>query len=140
MFDLIKIKHLKKYIDSLSIKYDMFYSNREYKNVHFKSEDEYILIQKNLSTEIEITEKDITKIIKEWFYQNFEKVEFIAYDSRFICISPKTHRIGKVLLKNVIDENFRKNIKQKFNDDTNFDIIIESFEDLPEELQKKFTF
>lgn len=140
MIDQTKLKHLKKFVDSLNIKYDMFFSNRLYKNVHFKNEDEYSVIQKNLSTEIEVSEKDVGKILKEWFTQNFENVIFIAYDSRFICINSKTKRIGKILLKNSGDENFHKNIKQKFNGDTNFEIIIESFEDLPESIQKKFTF
>lgn len=140
MFDLTKIKHLKKYIDSLSIKYDMFCSNRQYKNVHFKSEDEYLVIQKSLSTEIEMLEKEITNFLKEWISQNFENVEFVAYDSRFICINSRIHRIGKILLKNIEDANLQRNIKETFNNDTDFDIMIESFEELPEDIKKKFTF
>ena len=140
MFDQLKNKHLKKYIDSLTIKYDMFFSNRQYKNTHFKSNDEYLVIQKSLSTEIEILEKDITNLLKEWFSQNFENIIFIAYDSRFICINSRIHRVGKVLLKNIGDENLQRKIKETFNNDTDFDIIIESFEDLPEEIKKKFTF
>lgn len=140
MIDKIKLKNLEKFIESLTIKYDMFFSNRQYKNVHFKSNEEYLIIQKNLSTEIEITEKDISKIIKEWFNQNYEKVIFIAYDSRFICMNTYNHRIGKVLLKNSEDINLQRNIKSKFLEDTNFEIIIETFEELPEEVQKKFTF
>jgi len=140
MIDRVRLNHLKKYVDSLTIKYDMFFSNRQYKNVHFKSEEEYSIIQKNLSTEIEISENDITKILKDWFTQNFEGVIFVAYDSRFICMNSRMQRIGKILLKNAGDENLHKHIKQKFNDDTELDFILESFEDLPESIQKKFTF
>ena len=139
MFDSKKTKNLKKSIESLSIKYDMFFSNRLYKNTHFKTEDEYIVIQKNLSTEIEVEEKNVKNYLIEWFKLNFEKVDFIAYDSRFICINKMTHRIGKVLLRNAKEENFKKSIKTKFNDDTDLEMIIECIEDMPEDIQKKFT-
>lgn len=138
-FDPKKINHLKKSLESLTIKYDMFFSNRQYKNVHFKSEDEYTIIQKNLSTEIEVEEKNVKDLLKTWFEKNFDNIKFIAYDSRFICMNMYTHRIGKVLLKNAVDLNLQKSIKKKFNDDTDYEMIIESFEDLPEEVQKKFT-
>lgn len=140
MIDYKKYKSLKKSVESLSIKYDMFLSNRQYKNTHFKTEDEYLIIQKNLSSEIEMEEANVKNLLKEWITINFENFQFIAYDSRFICINKNYHRIGKILLKNINDENQIKNIKQKFNDDTDFEIMIERYEDLPEEVQKKFTF
>ena len=139
MFDYRKIKNLKKSIESLSIKYEMFFSNRTYKNTHFKSEEEYLVIQKSLSTEIEVEETNVKNFLKEWFKINFENVHFLAFDSRFICITKFIHRIGKVLLKDATDENVKKAIKKCFNDDTDFEMIIECVEDLPEELQKKFT-
>lgn len=138
-FDPKKLKYLKKSIDSLSIKYDMFFSNRMYKNVHFKTTEEYELIQKNLSTEIEMEETNVKNFLKEWVEKNFKNIEFIAYDSRFICINKSTHRIGKILLKNISDENESSLIKKRFNDDTDFEVVIDLFEELPEEVKKKFT-
>lgn len=139
MFENRKIKNLKRSIESLAIKYDMYLLNRQYKNTHFKTEDEYNLIQKNLSTEIEAEERNTKNLLKEWFNENFENVKFIAYDSRFICITKEIHKIGKVLLKNSGDDKFHENINKKFNCDTDFDMIIETFEELPKEIQEKFT-
>ena len=140
MINIKKIKQLKNSAESLAVKYDMFYSNRMYKNTHFKTEDEYIIIQKNLSTEIEIEENNVKNILSEWFKINCENIKFLAFDSRFICINKDHHRIGKVLVKGCNDESVVKNLTETFNNDTDFTIIIEKYEDLPEELQKKFTF
>lgn len=140
MIDQNKLKHLKKYAESLTIKYDLFYLNRENKNKHFKSDNEYSIIQKNLSAEIEMHERDISVILKDWFAENFKNIIFIVYDSRFLCIKNDEKRLGKVLLKNADDVNLHKLILQKFNKDTEFEIIIDSYEELPETIKKKFTF
>lgn len=140
MFDSKKILSFKKIIESLMIKYELFFSNRQYKNTFFKTEDEYNLIQKNLSSEIEIAEKDAKEFLISWFSVNFDNIKVIAYDSRFICMNKKYHRIGKVLLKNSGDADFHREIKERFFADTDFDIIVEAYEELPESIQKKFTF
>ena len=118
----------------------MFLLNRRYKKEHFKTDKEYSIIQKNLSSEIESVENEVKNIIKEWLTINFENVIFIAYDSRFICITENIKRVGKVLIKNANDKNLQKRIEEMFQKDTEFGIIIEAYEDLPEEVQKKFTF
>ena len=140
MIEKHKSKFLKKTCDSLIIKYNMFFLNRQYKKEHFKTDKEYSIIQKNLSSEIESVENEVKNIIKEWLTINFENVIFIAYDSRFICITENIKRIGKVLIKNANNKNLQKRIEEMFQKDTEFEIIIEAYEDLPEEVQKKFTF
>lgn len=137
--DQKKLKYFKRSIESLLIKYDMFFSNKQYKNVHFKSEKEYETIQKNLSSEIEMEETNAKNFLKEWIEQNFKNIKFIAYDSRFICINKLNHRIGRILLKNVKDENEKNLIKQRFNEETEFDVIIDLFEELTEDVKLKFT-
>ena len=140
MIDSKKLKTFKNIVDSLMLKYDMYYTNKLYKSSHFKTDDEYLIIQKNLATEIELSEKSIKDFLKTWFSLNFKNVIFIAYDSRFICINKTIKRIGKVLLKNADNESIQKSIKDNFTSDTEFSLITESYEDLPEEVQKKFTF
>ena len=138
MIDYRKQKQLKLSANSLIIKYDMFFTNRQYKEKHFKSEDEYMLIQKNLATEIEIEEKHIKDIITEWLKTNFDQYKLVAYDSRFICILNNDNRIGKILVKGPDDYNTMKKIYDSFMNDFSFEVIIENFNTLTEEDQKKF--
>ena len=139
MTDLKRQKQLKRAMESLIIKYDMFYSNRQYKASHFKTDEEYLIVQKNLSTEIEMEEKNIKEVVKDWFRTNFDMLTFLSYDSRFVCYNKMYQRIGKVLIKGTDDANFVNKIQDMFKQDFDIEIIVELFENLPVDIQKKFT-
>jgi hypothetical protein len=131
-------KRLTESISSLMNKYDMFFTNHQYKSSHFKSQEEYTSIQKSLSREIQFEENLIRDILKRYFSENFENLEFVLYDSRTICITKIFHKIGDVLIKGIPeDENEIIKIKNKFNMDTDLTISITRWESLDEESRTK---
>lgn len=123
---------------SLMNKYDMFFTNRQYSKIHFRTEEEYISIQKSLATEIQLEENTTKDCLIKYFDQNFPKLKLIFFDSRPICLSEKHHKLGKCLFQNISNNiNEQNEIKRTFQNDTDFTLDIDRFEDLSQEEQQK---
>lgn len=138
MIDEKTKKRLNLSVSSLMNKYDMFFTNRQYVNDHFKTEEEYISIQKSLAKEIQIEEATTREIIKKYLVTNFPEVELILYDSRSICITEIYHRVGSILIKGLPEnENEVKKIEKQFSIDTDLTISISRWENLNKETQNK---
>ena len=88
--------------NSLRNKYDMFYTNHQYKNKSFKSEEEYDSVQKMLSVEIQAEESSNKELLKKYFNENYPSLKFKLYDSRSICISKNQHQLGSVLIEGTL--------------------------------------
>lgn len=125
---------------SLINKYDMFLTNKQYSSQHFKSEDEYVSIQKALAAEIQLEETTCKNHIIKYFAENFPSVTVVLFDSRPICLSDSNHRLGKILVKGVKDDLYGiKEINKAFINDTDMSLIIDKWEDLDSESQQKLT-
>lgn len=134
-----KIKNnLKNSAESLILKYNLFLTNRQYRTIHFANEEEYLKIQKDLSIEIEVLDNSIKDCLKIYFEETFPEYEFIAYDSRFINISSVNHQLGKVLIKNIANDIEVQKVEKKFMEESDLTIIVERFEELPEEIKNTF--
>lgn len=123
---------------SLMNKYDMFYTNRQYATMHFKTEEEYKTTQKSLATEIQLEENITRDCLEKYFSQNFPKVKLLLFDSRPICLNDRNHRLGVCLFQNLSnDENDKNEILRMFKNDTDMTILVNRFEELDDESQKK---
>lgn len=140
MISTVLKKRLITSLMSLTTKYDMFYTNHQYKNMHFKSEEEYKSVQLALSSELQIEENIAKDILIQYFRENFPNVQFVLYDSRTICMTNIRHRIGRILLKGLGEnQNEINEVKQTFNADTDLTVEVSRWEDLDEESQKQLT-
>lgn len=125
-------------IRSMSILYDKFLTNRQYKDRQFKDDEEsYMKNQEALANDIKFQEDLVSRSIQTIFKENFPRIEFIAYDSRLLYFNRAKSRIGVILIKNATDED-KVAIENFFKENYLTEILINKFEDLPEELQKKF--
>ena len=125
-------------IRSMSILYDKFLTNRQYKDRQFKdNEEEYMKNQQALANDIKFQEDLVSRSIQTIFKENFPKIEFIAYDSRLLYFNRAKSRIGMILVKGADDED-KIAIQKFFQENYLTEILIDKFEDLPEEIQKKF--
>ena len=125
-------------IRSMSILYDRFLTNRQYKEKQFKdNEQEYIKNQKALADDIKFQEGLVSQTLSFIFKQYFPNLEFLAYDSRLLYFNRSESRIGLILVKGM-NEQDEDNIKRFFKENFMMEILVNKFEDLPEELQKKF--
>ncbi len=126
--------------NSLKNKYDMFYTNHQYKNKSFKSEEEYDSIQKTLSMEIQSEENSIRDLLKKYFNENYPTLKFKLYDSRAICITKNQHQLGSILIEGIPEiENEINLIKESFKNDTDLTILITRWESLPDDVKEKLT-
>ena len=130
-------KNLILSFKALSMKYEMYYTNRQYKDSYFKDEETYKLIQKKISLEIETEEKNIKDIIINFLKKNFSNVKFIAYDSRLVCFTDSKQKLGNILISNS-NELEAELIMKQFKEEFNVDLKVELLENLPKELQEKF--
>lgn len=125
-------------IRSMSILYDRFLTNRQYKEKQFKdNEQEYIKNQKALADDIKFQEGLVSQTLSFIFKEYFPNLEFLAYDSRLLYFNRSESRIGLILVKGMNKQD-EDNIKRFFKENFMMEILVNKFEDLPEELQKKF--
>jgi len=133
--DKTKVQDL---IRALSILYDKFYTNRQYKDLQYKDkEEEYLKEQNILADDIKKYENQIFDMLKKYFSELFPTLNLIAYDSRFVFLSKSKIVIGALLVEGMNDED--EIAIKKFLQETLFvEGRIDKFEDLPEEIRKKF--
>ena len=133
-------RRLQASATSLRNKYDMFYTNHQYKNKSFKSEEEYNSVQKMLSVEIQAEESSIKELLKKYFNENYPNLKFKLYDSRSICISQIQHQLGSILIEGIPEiENEINLIKDSFKNDTDMTILLTRWESLPDDVIEKLT-
>ena len=129
---------LQDLVRSMSILYDKFLTNRQYKDKQFKDDEkEYMKNQQALANDIKFQEDLVSRTISTLFKEFFPKLEFIAYDSRLLYFNRAQSRLGLILVKG-INEDDEMNIKKFFRENFLMEILINKFEDLTEDLQKKF--
>ena len=130
---------LQDLIRSMSILYDKFLTNRQYKDKQFKdNEQEYIKNQKALANEIKFQEGLVSQTLSFIFKEYFPNLEFLAYDSRLLYFNRSESRIGLILVSGIKNDEDENNIKKFFRENFMMEILVNKFEDLPEEIQKKF--
>lgn len=129
---------LQDLIRSMSIFYDKFLTNKQYREKQFKDNDaEYMKNQNALAEDIKFQEGLVSKTLENIFKEFFPNLEFIAYDSRLLYFNRAQSRIGLILVKGMKEEDEAR-IKKFFKENFLMEILINRFEDLPEKLQKKF--
>ena len=129
---------LQDLIRSMSIFYDKFLTNKQYREKQFKDNDaEYMKNQNALAEDIKFQEGLVSKTLENIFKEFFPNLEFIAYDSRLLYFNRAQSRIGLILVKGMEEEDEAK-IKRFFKENFLMEILVNKFEDLPEKLQKKF--
>ena len=129
---------LQDLIRSMSILYDKFLTNKQYKDKQFKdNEAEYMKNQQALANDIKFQEDLVSRTLSTLFKEYFPKLNFIAYDSRLLYFNRSQSRLGLILVESMSEEDENK-IKNFFKENFLMEILINKFEDLPEELQKKF--
>lgn len=130
---------LQDLIRSMSILYDKFLTNRQYKDKQFKdNEQEYMKNQKALADDIKFQEELVSRSIETIFKQYFPNFKFLAYDSRLLYFNRSESRLGLILVSGIKNDEDENNIKRFFKENFMMEILVNKFEDLPEELQKKF--
>jgi len=145
MVDTITEKRLTRELQGLYNKYNLYVLNRSRNENGYKlpSNQNYLDVQQKLAIEIELSEKSVKDVLSAWLKENYKEIELIAYDSRCIHHTKVNGKmeliIGKVLLKNVKDEQLVEDISVKFYADFHYFLIINLFENLSEEVQEQFT-
>jgi len=125
-------------VRALSIQYDKFFTNRQYKNTQFENnETEYMRQQNELANDIKKEEDQIFEILKQYFNEVFPELNLIAYDSRFVAFSKSRVMLGVILVENIKDGDESK-IKRFLMENLFVEVKVDKLEDLPEEIRKKF--
>ena len=107
---------LQDLIRSMSILYDKFLTNRQYKDKQFKdNEQEYMKNQKALADDIKFQEGLVSQTLSFIFKEYFPNLEFLAYDSRLLYFNRSESRIGLILVKGMIEQD-EDNIKRFFKE------------------------
>ena len=125
-------------IRSMSILYDKFLTNKQYREKQFKDNDaEYMKNQNALAEDIKFQEGLVSQTIATLFKEYFPNLEFIAYDSRLLYFNRSQSRIGLILVKGMGEED-EAIIKKFFRENFMMEILVDKFENLSEKLQEKF--
>lgn len=111
-------------------KYDMFKLNRDYREKHFKSEDEYMAEQLKLADEIGKLDEEVGAEVESVIHEAYPDTEFIKYDSRMSSAARLV--LGRVLLRGVPTSARCLEVAAWFERKTSHRVHVDRIEDFPE--------
>ena len=123
-------------LESYAQLYDKFKVNMSYRTKSWKSDDDYKKDQMEIVGKIDELDLKVEQAVKDIIGEAFPDVEVIKFDSRMHSVGGGV--IGEVLIRNSQNVSQADEVAMWFEKKTAYKIDIDRWEDLPEDIKKKF--